>query len=158
VAALAACSPVVEEQSDWEREHAARLRPGEGSVALPAYPRDPQLIEFSVAAANEFRFFVDSASLSVEKDIVRYVLVARSPAGVDNVSFEGMRCTSGEVRIYAIGRDGAWTGTPGPWRAIEPRSLQRWHNALYREYFCPLREAVASAREGVESLRRGGAR
>ena len=158
VAALAACGHTVEEQSDWEREHEARLRPGEGSVELPPYPRDQQLIEFSVAAASEFRFFIDSASLSVEKDIVRYVLVARSPAGVDNVSFEGMRCTSGEVRIYAIGRDGAWTGKPGPWRAIEPRSLQRWHNALYREYFCRLREPVASAREGVEALRRGGAR
>lgn len=158
VAALAACGHVVEEQSDWEREHEARLRPGEGSVALPPYPRDQQLIEFSVAAASEFRFFIDSASLSVEKDIVRYVLVARSAAGVDNVSFEGMRCTSGEVRIYAIGRDGAWTGKPGPWRAIEPRSLQRWHNALYREYFCPLRVPLASAREGVDALRRGGAR
>jgi hypothetical protein len=158
VAALVACGHVVEEKSDWEREHEARLQPSEDSVVLPAYPREQQLIEFSVAATSEFRFFIDSASLSVEKDIVRYVLVARSPAGVDNVSFEGMRCTSGEVRIYAIGRDGSWSGKPGPWRAIEPRSVQRWHNALYREYFCPLREPVASAREGVNALRRGGAR
>jgi CNP1-like family len=158
VAALAACGHVVEEQSEWEREHESRLRPGEGSVALPPYPRDPQLIPFSVSAANEFRFFIDSASLSVEKDIVRYVLVARSPAGVGNVSYEGMRCTSGEVRIYAIGSEGAWTGKPGPWRAIEPRSLQRWHNALYREYFCPLRVPPASAREALDALRSGGAR
>ena len=32
---------------------------------------------------------------------MRYVLVARSPAGVENVSFEGMRCVTNEYRIYA---------------------------------------------------------
>jgi hypothetical protein len=93
--------------------------------------------------------------------VVHYTLVARSSTGAQNVSFEGMRCNSGEVRMHALGvpeRDGggAWTGKPGPWRPIEPRSVQRWHNALYREYFCPQREPIASAREGIEALRRGG--
>ena len=110
-----------------------------------------------VAATSEFRFFIDPASLSVGSDgVVRYVLVARSPAGVDNVSFEGMRCTSAEVRTYALGRDGAWTAKPGAWRTIEPRSVQRWHNALYREYFCPQKAPIGSAREGIDALRRGG--
>lgn len=64
-------------------------------------------------ATSEFRFFVDAATLSVSDDgIVRYVLVARSPGGVDNVSLEGMRCATSEVRIYALGRDGAWVGRP----------------------------------------------
>jgi hypothetical protein len=145
------------EKSDWERKHEERLAPAEEAAALPSYPKTGQLIEFFVAATSEFRFFIDAASLSVGSDgVVRYVLIARSPAGVDNVSFEGMRCTSAEVRTYALGRDGAWTGKPGAWRAIEPRSVQRWHNALYREYFCPQKEPIASAREGIDALRRGG--
>lgn len=124
----------------------------------PAPPaRRGELIEFYVAATSNFRFFIDANSLSVDHaGIVRYVLVARSNAGVDNVSFEGMRCTTGEVRIYAVGRDGAWVGRPTDWRPIEPRSVQRWHNALYREYFCPQREPIASASEGVWALRQGG--
>jgi hypothetical protein len=144
------------EKSDWERRHEERLS-AEEALALPAYPKTGELIEFFVAATSDFRFFIDAASLSVGSDgVVRYVLVARSPAGVDNVSFEGMRCTSAEVRTYALGRDGAWAGKPGAWRAIEPRSVQRWHNALYREYFCPQKAPIASAREGVDALRRGG--
>jgi hypothetical protein len=154
--ALAACGQV-EEKSDWERQHASQLPPVEQQVALPAYPREADLIEFFVSAASDFRFFVDGRSLSVEKDLIRYTLVARSSAGTQNISYEGMRCQSIEVRTYAIGRNGAWTGTPGPWRAIEPRSVQRWHNALYREYFCPQREPVASARRAVDALRSGGA-
>jgi predicted molibdopterin-dependent oxidoreductase YjgC len=97
-----------------------------------------------------------AASIGVADGVVHYVLVARSSAGAENVSFEGMRCDRGEVRIYAVGRDGGWFGKPGEWRAIQPRSVQRWHNALFREYFCPQREAIVSAREGVEALRRGG--
>jgi CNP1-like family protein len=155
VAALAGCGGTGE-KSDWERRHEERLPPAEENVALPAYPKADQLIEFFVAATSEFRFFVDAASISVAKDVVRYVLVARSAAGAENVSFEAMRCATGEVRIYAVGRDGGWAGRTGEWRAIEQRTVQRWHNALYREYFCPQRQAVASREEAVALLARGG--
>jgi hypothetical protein len=155
VIALGACG--TGEKSDWERKHEERLPPAEEAVSLPSYPKAGRLLEFFVAATSEFRFFIDTASLSVGSDgVVRYVLVARSPAGVENVSYEGMRCNTGEVRIYALGRAGAWSGKPSPWRPIEPRAVQRWHNALYREYFCPQKEPVASAREGIDALRRGG--
>jgi hypothetical protein len=147
--------------SDWERVNEEKLpaaqQPREVLPTPP--PQRGELIEFFVAATSEFRFFVDAASLSVGSDgIVRYVLVARSSAGAENVSFEGMRCATREVRIYALGRDGAWVGRETDWRAIQPRSVQRWHNELYREYFCPQREPVASAAEAVQALRAGGSR
>jgi len=156
VAALAGCgSPT--EKSDWERQHEGKLAPAEETVALPAYPARERLIEFFVAATSEFRFFVDSGSISVSRDgVVRYTLVARNSSGTDNVSFEGMRCASVEVRIYALGRDGGWVRRAGDWRSLEGRSVQRWHNALYREYFCPQGQPIASTSEGVRSLRRGG--
>jgi hypothetical protein len=146
-------------RSDWERANEEKLPAAEQQrEALPSAPQKRgELIEFFVAATSEFRFFVDAGSLSVSNDgIVRYILVARSNAGAENVSFEGMRCTTGEVRIYALGRDGAWVGRPTDWRAIEPRSVQRWHNELFRNYFCPQREPIASAAEGVLALRMGG--
>jgi len=153
-ASLAGCgqSP----RSDWERQQEGKL-PVEETAPLPPYPRGADLVEFYVAATSEFRFFVDAASLSIGADgVVRYVLVARSGAGAENVSFEGMRCNTGEVRVYAVGQQGRWGGKPGDWRAIQPRSVQRWHNALYREYFCPQKAPIASAREGADALRRGG--
>lgn len=148
-------------KSDWERANEEKLPAAEQQrEALPTPPATRgELIEFFVAATSEFRFFVDAASLSVGSDgIVRYVLVARSSAGTENVSFEGMRCATREVRIYALGRDAAWVGRETDWRAIQPRSVQRWHNELYREYFCPQREPIASAAEGVQALRAGGNR
>jgi CNP1-like family protein len=156
-AALTACAGPADERSDWERKHAQKIAPDE-AVALPAYPRKDQLIEFFVAATSEFRFYVDAASISVAKEVVHYALVARSKAGAENVTFEGMRCPTGEVRIYAVGRDGSWVGRPGEWRPIQPRSFERWHNALYREYFCPSTQTIASREEAVAALRTGGVR
>jgi hypothetical protein len=158
-AALTACAGPPDERSDWERKHAQKIAiaPDE-PVTLPAYPRKDRLISFFVAPTSEFRFYVDAASVSVANDVVRYALVARSSAGVENVTYEGMRCGTGEVRIYAIGRDGEWVGKPGDWRPIQPRSYERWHNALYREYFCPSTRAIGSREDAVAALRSGGVR
>ncbi len=149
-AALAGCGQTP--TSDWERQQEGKLPP-EAAAPLPPYPPRGELLGFSVAASREFRFFIDAGSLSVGSDgVVRYVLIARSDSGVDNVSFEGMRCASGEVRIYAVGRDGRWSGQPGAWRPIQ-LGVQRWHDALYREYFCRQRQAVRDAKEGIDALR-----
>jgi CNP1-like family len=143
-----------EEKSDWEREHEKRLPPSENEVSLPAYPRERDLIEFSAGPTSEFRYFVDGNSLSVGSDgIVRYTLVARSPAGVENVSYEGMRCTSAELRVYALGRERTWSVTQSAWRPMEPRSMPAWHRVLYRDYFCRYREPVASREQALYVLR-----
>jgi hypothetical protein len=112
-----------------------------------------ELMEFEGAPTSELRFFIDPASISVKDRVVRYTLVARSPTGATNITFEGMRCETGDVRVYALGREGGWMRSSADWRPIRPG----WHRVLYREYFCPQREPIASAREGIDSLRRGGA-
>ncbi len=158
VCIVAAACGQTEEKSDWERSHEKDLAPSENELSLPAYPRQRDLIEFSAGPTSDFRYFVDSSSISVGSDgIVRYTLVARSPAGVENVSYEGMRCTTGELRVYALGRERSWSVTGSAWRPMEPRSIQAWHRVLYREYFCPYREPVASRQQAIHVLR-GGAR
>lgn len=127
-------------------------------AAAPAYPREENLLPFFVSAASSFDFYIDGASLSVGEDgVVRYVLVARSSQGAESVSFEGIRCSTSEYRVYATGtRGGGWTRSASPWRRIAPREVQRWHNALRDEYFCPLGTPIGSPAEGVAALRRGG--
>lgn len=127
-------------------------------MALPAYPRRADLLPFFVSSASRFEFFVDGTSLAPGKDgVVRYVLVARSAEGAESVTFEGIRCSTSEYRIYATGLDdGRWARRAGPWRPIEPRSVQRWHNALRGEYFCPQGNPIRSAAEGVDALKRSG--
>ena len=151
-AALAPAQP----KSDWEVEQEERDW-REAEFKLPAYLKADALIEFSVSAASRFRFFVDPLSLSVGADgVVRYTLLARSPTGAETVSYEGIRCKSGSYRVYAFGYRGAWSQARSEWKPIEPKSVQRWHQALQREYFCPFNAQVQTAAEAVEYLRRGG--
>jgi hypothetical protein len=143
-------------KSDWELQQ-DKLRGGE-SVALPALPKDENLIEFWVTNSSAFRFFIDAASLSVGNDhIVRYTLVARSPSGVANVSYEGMHCAESKYAIYAYALGGKWTARPTEWKPIEQRAVQRWHDELRFRYFCvSKRGALLIREEGLDALRRGG--
>ena len=140
--------------SDWEDANAARFAK-EGDDALPALPPAPRpahLVEFSAGATTNFRFYVDATSLNVTPDgLVRYVLVARSPSGAENVAYEVLNCRLEEYRIYASGRkDGSWEPLKAPWRPLGPRTVAQ--RVLAAEYFCPLRAAISSgaARWGTE--------
>jgi hypothetical protein len=156
VLALAGCSSGGL-QSDWERQ-TQKAPAADEQIDPPPYPKGARLLEFGVLDAGGFHFFVDGATLSVGKDgVVRYVLVARSPEGAQNVSYEGIRCASAEHRTYAFGRpDGSWSASRAGWRPLDAPSAQRRHTTLYREYFCPQNEPIRDAAEGVRALEQGG--
>ncbi len=144
-------------RSDWEIQQEERNWQ-EVAIALPPYPKAQDLLEFTVSAATDFRFYIDATSLSVGSDgVVRYVLVARSPSGAQNVSYEGIRCKSRNYRIYATGRrDGTWTEARRvSWRPIGSGTVN-WHAALQRDYFCPKGAPIYSAAEALDALKRGG--
>ena len=140
---------MLEEERNWK----------EAEFKFPAPPKPSDLVEFQVSALASFRFFIDAASLSVGPDgVVRYTLVARSPNGVDNISFEGIRCKGGWVKVYAgIRGDGSWNARTGAaWQEIQAKTIQRWHQVLRREYFCPQNAPVQDAAEALDALKRGG--
>lgn len=161
LAALAlAASPGLQAQSspfksDWEEEQEKRIV-REGEVKLPARFREEDLLEFEVGRTVSFRFYVDGASLNVGADeVVRYTLVARSPQGVENVSYEGIHCKSGRTKVYAVGHaDGQWRSVNQEWVDVQ----KLWTRVLRTDFFCPLHRAIYDAQEGVDALRRGGHR
>ena len=125
-------------------------------IKLPDYPKKEDLVGFFVSSANAFEFFVDGKSLVIDGGIIRYTLIALSPAGVSNVSHEAVRCSSSEYRIYAIGHeDGTWARRTTPWRPITPTGVQRWRHALLRDYFCPGGAPILTVAEGIDALERG---
>jgi hypothetical protein len=139
--------------SDWERRQAEReFR--EAAVALPPYFREEDLVEFAVAPTTRFRFYVDRGSLSVGEDgVVRYTLVARSPQGAQNVTYEGIRCRAGMHRVYALGQpDRNWKPVTLDWQPTD----RLWVRVLRREYFCPMGLPVHDVAEALDALRRGG--
>lgn len=144
-------------KSDWETEQEKRDW-READVPPPPPAGSGEMLAFFVSAASDYRFFIDSASLALGRDgVVRYTLIVRSPLGVESVTYEGIRCATREVKTYAYGgADRSWSVRPGAWRRIEARSVQRWHDALWREFFCPRGIAIDSAAEGIDALKRGG--
>ncbi len=143
-------------RSDWERDQDERNWK-EGDVKLPPAPKAEGLIEFFPSSASSFRFFIDPASLALDADgVVRYTLVARSASGHDNVTYEGIRCRTNSVRIYAYGNAGAWSRSSSDWKQIEAKAVQRWHNELRSRYFCPVGLPILTTAEGLSALKRGG--
>ena len=155
--ALVACAGPGPIQSDWQLAQQEKNW-HEEHVTLPPYPKRGNLVEFNVGPGTDFRFFVDSTSLSVAPDgVVRYVLVARSPQGAENVSFEGLHCRNGEYKVYATGRgDRSWVEAHGArWRPVE-QGAASWHRTLANDFFCPGKSPILSAAEGVAALNGGG--
>jgi hypothetical protein len=124
---------------------------------LPSYPKTENLVPFNVSSATRNRHYVDAASISVGEDkVVRYVVVVEAVAGAKNVSFEGMRCESGERRFYAYGHpDNTWSKARNAgWEGIKFRSMLSYHKALFEDHFCPDGIPVRNGQAAADNLRR----
>jgi len=88
-------------------------------VALPPWPEQENLIPLKLDLGSfPYSLFIDGNSLSVGEDrVVRYTVVLRSPNGVENVTYEGIRCKHKQVRRYAYGSRGQFRPVRRPeWR------------------------------------------
>ncbi len=144
--------------ADFEEDYETRQWQ-EIEVKLPAAPKAENLQNFYVSAATKNQFFIDMSSLSVGADgVVRYVLVVLSPQGARNVTYEGIRCETRERRIYASGHaDGSWAkARRNEWSRIRDEYANRYHAALFLDYFCPVGAIVRDADEAKRALVKGG--
>lgn len=145
--------------SDFEYDFDEDKKPWqEVQAQLPAYPRPDGLVPFEVSAASQNRHYVDEGSLSVGEDgVVRYTVVVRTAGGAENVSFEGMRCATGERKLYAFGRpNGEWVRNRyARWEPIQTRQATGYHRELFYHYFCTV-EGGADLAAIRRNLRRGG--
>lgn len=109
------------------------------AVQLPPLPEARNMLPFEVSATATQQFAIDASSLSVGADgVVRYVLVARSESGAENISYEGLRCASLESKLYAFGhREGGWSRSRRDgWEPIQGNAANRQHAALADGYLC----------------------
>ena len=127
-------------------------------ATLPAYPKPEQLIEFKAGPATSNRYFLDAESLSTGDDgMVHFTMVIKSPSGAQNVSFEGLRCTNGEHKLYAFGHpDGNWSrNRAARWEPIQARNQNNYQRELFFHYFCNV-NVKRSVPELLRVLRSGG--
>ena len=127
---------------------------------LPAYPSSEALIRFPTNWTNN-QVFVDGSTLKVGgDDVVRYALVVRSPSGADSVSYESLRCGTGERQVHAFGRKtasgSAWSpARTANWQAISDRGINRYYIEFWLDVFCDGTRAETH-QQIVANLRRGG--
>lgn len=129
----------------------------ESEVVLPAAPQKADLLPFYVSPSTTLDFAVDAKSVSVTSDgIVRFTLVVTSAAGASNISYEGIRCSSNEKKLYAIGQaDGKWVAARrDAWDPIRDVGANRQHAALSKDYFCDTGIISGKAATLVEQLRK----
>jgi CNP1-like family len=156
VLAIAVAAPVL---AEFDEDYDAKPWQ-EVAVELPPAPVASNLLPFYVSPATENRFYIDGASLLAGSDgVIRYTMVVEAAGGARNVTYEGLRCTTRELRVYAFGqRDGSWSKSRGnDWRPVREAAANRQHAVLMNEYFCPPEVGGRMTPERMrEALRRGG--
>jgi hypothetical protein len=120
----------------------------EGSLTLPAWPRDADLVEWVPDGPRTgARYFIDTANLRLDStgEVVRYTLVVEVPGGTRNVSFEGIHCSlRGGYKVYAYGVDGRFErAPPADWQVTPEIGLESYRDDLRRHRFCVPREIQA---------------
>jgi hypothetical protein len=157
---LLACTALlcaqVHAQEKWDYPEEKRW--AEAEVKLPPFPKPGNLIQFVPDLRSNNRFYIDPDSISTGSDgVVRYTLVVKAGGGAENVSHEGMRCRTLEVKPYAYGqRDGTWNYVrTSEWRRFDTRN-PNLHRVLFWDYFCPDRSLYGNTpKDAINRFKNG---
>jgi hypothetical protein len=84
-------------------------------------------------------------------------MVATSPSGARNVSYEGIRCETFERKSYAFARDdGTWARSRrDKWEPVVRNAANRQHGTLATDFFCESK-SISGDRETILKRLRGG--
>lgn len=139
--------PEDEDPSKWREEE----------VQMPAGGRPSDMQEYYVQTRSGNKFAVSRSSIAIGSDgVVRFVSQVKSPAGGENVVYEGIRCSTRERRSYASWRqDQGWVASrSSTWRFIDTDNrYNSYHYTLWAEHLCSgdLPNPVEAALRSFES-------
>lgn len=114
---------------------------------------------------SALRFGIDPASVSIAQDgIVHYVLVATSNSGAINASYEGIRCDTGQVRVFARNSGSGWSRSTNDWQPLGSQGGTRYSLVAARSGVCrdaapnrPVSQILQDLRAPVERrFQKGG--
>jgi hypothetical protein len=117
----------------------------------PAFSRD-KLIPVDMPLYVTLKLGVDPSTLTITSDgVVRYVMVASSTSGSFTAMYEGIRCLTGEVKLYArFSASGQWRAVDNPqWRPLNDNQPSPHALALARQGACDGRSAAAASTAAI---------
>lgn len=131
--------------SDWK----------ETEAPPPPALRTQGLIPVEVRGTS-LKFGVDPASITIGADqVVRYVVVATGSGGAVNGIYEGIRCNTAQVKVYARHNPGTgWVATPrADWEDLHKSMGARYSLAIARSGACLEHSPNRSAAQIAQDLR-----
>ncbi|MFZ4285260.1 CNP1-like family protein [Variovorax sp. HJSM1_2] len=125
-AAVAQVTPA--EDPDWK----------ESEVPPPPAFDAKKLIRIDMDRVVELRYGVDPASITINNEgVTRYVMTTTNAEGMVAAMYEGLRCATGEVKVYGRYNEGKWRATPNPeWRTLFGNPAVRHSLAFARQGAC----------------------
>jgi CNP1-like family len=154
---LLAMATIAHAQSSLEEDFDSSSKSWqEIALQLPAAPLAENLLPFYVSAIATQSFAIDAKSLTVGTDgVIRYTLMARSESGVQNISYEGVRCESWEKKLYAFWHQtGNWSRSRRDrWEQVERNIANRPQAALIKDYMCEGKTIAGNAEQILERIR-----
>ena len=110
------------------------------AIDLPPFPRARDLLPIrGDAAGSDYNYYIDVNSVSLTTDeVLHYTIVIQSPRGASNIVYEGIRCATQEIKVFAYGtRDGRFTRMPDPqWIYVHTQGPLGYRTALVERYVC----------------------
>lgn len=125
----------------------------EDEVPAPPAFKTNKLIKVEGPISSSLSFGIDPDTLSIGKDqVVRYVLVMQGPAAT-TVVYEGLRCSTGEKRVYARRNgDSDWETVKEGWMPLNQSSATRYALNMARDGVCIGTATNNSVRDIVRDL------
>ena len=121
----------------------------------PAFTTE-NLVPISMPRYMTLEFGVDPSSIVITGDgVVRYVVVGRNPSGgAMNAFYEGVRCASAEVKVYARSSGDAWDIASNPeWKPLRSVS-SNYSKALALQGLCRGAAPRSSVGDIIRQLKR----
>lgn len=127
----------------------------ETTVPPPPAFSENKLVDIEMPPYMSLKFGVDPNTINITDDgIVRYVVVAHNRAGGGiNAFYEGVRCSTAEMKSYARFNNGIWQETTRPeWKRLNDMN-STYTKALSQQGLCRGEAPRASVGEMVQILR-----
>ena len=126
-------------------------------VPLPkSPPQKADLFAFEPSASSRtLQFFLDTKNISVEKDIVRYVVLIRNPEGGEQILYAGIDCDQSQKILYGfLLPDNNWQRTINPtWQNIMPAGYNNYPRYLQSKGMCVGNSANSNVAEMIQILK-----
>lgn len=131
-----------DEDPDWR----------ESEVPAPPDFDAARVIPLEMPRHMSVRLGVDPGTLRITSDgIVRYVMVAQSPSGTVNATYEGIRCLTAEVKVYArYTSSKVWSMISKPeWKPLRDNQPSPHALAFARQGACDGRSTAMSTPQAI---------